>query len=107
MISASAKTRGGWHPLWLFAGSLAVFVLFGSWIGQHWRAADDAVFHYFNAQFQQGSLISFGAIANWRPFDTVAAVIAAGLELAGAILKLGARPIAMCIRCGRRLRLLR
>jgi membrane-associated phospholipid phosphatase len=82
MMSARERTGAGWHPLLLIAGSVAALALLGSWLGQHWSAADEAVFDYFNTQLKQGSLIPLWAITNWRPFDTVAAAILLGFVLA-------------------------
>jgi len=83
MTSAKENTSAGWHPWLLLAGGGAVLVLFGTWLGGHWQAADEAVFRCFNAQLKQGSFTTtFWAITNWRPFDLVAAAIMGVLVLA-------------------------
>jgi membrane-associated phospholipid phosphatase len=80
--AAGPAARPAWHPVPLIAGVVAVLVLFGSWLGQRWSAADEAVFRYFNSQLGRGAATTFWAITNWRPFDIVSAALIGAFVLA-------------------------
>jgi membrane-associated phospholipid phosphatase len=71
---------GAWQPRQCIAGLAAATVLFASWIAPvsraWWDALDHAVFSALNPSLANPGLWqSFWAVANWRPFDLVAAAI--------------------------------
>lgn len=71
-----------WHPLALAGGFALTAALFGTWYAGWWATLDTAAFRFFNAQLREpGTLQSFWAITNWRPFDLVAALMVAVLVL--------------------------
>jgi len=67
---------GRWRPLFLAAGVVIIVVLATTWHADWWVGTDNVVFRYFNSQLgHAGTLQTLWAITNWRPFDTVAALI--------------------------------
>lgn len=77
---------GAWRPRQCIAGLAAAAVLFVSWIAPAsrawWSALDNAVFNALNPPLADPGLWqSLWAIANWRPFDLIAAAIIFGFVL--------------------------
>jgi membrane-associated phospholipid phosphatase len=75
-----------WRPRQCIAGLAATVVLFASWLTPvsrtWWDALDRAVFSALNPSLANPGLWqSFWAVANWRPFDLVAAAIIFGFVL--------------------------
>lgn len=83
----ATTSQGAWHPAYCAAGLGAAAALFLSWMAplsrSWWDALDTAVHAFVNPTLAAaGAWQTLWAIANWRPFDLVAAVIIFGFVLA-------------------------
>jgi membrane-associated phospholipid phosphatase len=80
LVTDRSLFAGTWRPRQCIAGLTAAAALFASWIAPAsrgwWDALDHAVFSALNPSLANPGLWqSFWAVANWRPFDLVAAAI--------------------------------
>lgn len=85
--SGNAACGGSWYPAYCVAGTGLAAALLASWLAPFsrpwWDALDAAVFGLLNPTLAaEGAWQTIWAIANWRPFDLVAAAIIFGFVLA-------------------------